>query len=183
VSPRVVLVRHGKAAAGWGDDLDPGLDATGVAQAERMSEELEGNGPLPIIVSPLRRTRETAAPLEHRWGRDAVIDPAVGEIPSPTEDLAERAAWLRDALAGRWTDLGSHYEEWRQQVIHRLLAIGQETVVVSHFVAINVAVGAALGDDRVICFRPGYCSRTVLEVEDGELRVVELGDESATTVL
>ena len=42
----------------------------------------------------------------------------------------------------------------RDDVIVALAAISEDTVVVSHFVAINVAVGAALDDPRVTCFRP-----------------------------
>ena len=36
--PRLTLVRHGRAAAGWGDDLDPGLDDLGRAQAESVAK-------------------------------------------------------------------------------------------------------------------------------------------------
>jgi broad specificity phosphatase PhoE len=184
VSRRLVLVRHGKAAAGWGDDPDPGLDPSGRAQAEHMAAAVAADGrPRPILVSPLRRTRETAAALEQRWGVAAAVDEAVGEIPSPTDDLAERAAWLAEALQGTWADLGPVYAGWRQRVVERLVATEEDTVVVTHFVAINAAVGAALGDDRVVSFRPGYCSQTVLDVGAGGLRVVSLGDGSATRVL
>ena len=34
---RLILVRHGRAAGGWDDDLDPGLDDLGRAQAEAMA--------------------------------------------------------------------------------------------------------------------------------------------------
>ena len=52
------------------------------------------------MVSPLRRTRETAAALEQIWGVTAVVDDRVAEIPSPTDDLAARGAWLSPAMAG-----------------------------------------------------------------------------------
>ena len=55
-------------------------------------------------------------------------------------------------------------------------------MVISHFVVVNVAVGAATGNDRVRCFRPGHCSRTVLEVDDGGLKLVEMGSEQETEV-
>jgi broad specificity phosphatase PhoE len=64
-----------------------------------------------------------------------------------------------------------------------LLSVAADSVVVSHFIAINVAVGNVLGGDRVICFRPDNCSCTVLDVTDGALRVVELGAEAASRVL
>jgi broad specificity phosphatase PhoE len=87
---RLYLVRHGKAAASFSEGRDPGLDATGAAQAEAMAERLAPLGPLPIITSPLRRTRETAATLENRWRFTARIEPAVGEIPSPMQDPTAR---------------------------------------------------------------------------------------------
>ena len=60
---RLVLVRHGRAAAGWDADADPGLDATGREQADAVAAALAPEGPLPVVVSPMRRTRETAAPV------------------------------------------------------------------------------------------------------------------------
>src|SRR2546429_2313874 len=118
--PRLTLVRHGRAAAGWGDDLDPGLDELGKAQAEAMAEAVAESGPLPIIVSPLRRTRETAAPLEARWQREGKIDPAVGEIPSPTDDLAERGGWLGPVMRSSWDDQPPDLHTWRQAVLDAL---------------------------------------------------------------
>ena len=64
-------------------------------------------------------------------------------------------------------------------------AVGREqaeAVVVTHFICINVAVGAATGDDRVMSFSPANCSRTTLEVEGGRLRLVELGEQARTVV-
>ena len=63
--PRLHLVRHGRATGGWDVDPDPGLDPLGVEQADRLVERLAPLGPLPVVTSPLRRCRETAAPLAH----------------------------------------------------------------------------------------------------------------------
>jgi broad specificity phosphatase PhoE len=180
---RLYLVRHGKAAASFSEALDPGLDATGTAQAEAMAERLGPLGPLPIITSPLRRTRETAVPLEERWRFTARIEPAVGEIPSPMEDPAARGEWLRGVMASVWSAQTAELRAWRQDVADTLLALARPAVIVTHFVAINVAVGLAEGDDRVACFAPDHCSATVLDVEDGTLRLVRRGAERATQVL
>jgi broad specificity phosphatase PhoE len=180
---RLYLVRHGKAAAAFSEAPDPGLDATGVAQAEAMAERLAPLGPLPILTSPLRRTRETAMPLAQRWRFTARIEPAVGEIPSPMKDPAARGAWLRGVMAGMWAAQPEGLRVWRQHVVDTLLALPRRTVVVTHFVAINVAVGFAEGDDRVVGFAPDNCSVTVLDVEDGRLRLVRRGAERATQVL
>jgi broad specificity phosphatase PhoE len=45
----------------------------------------------------------------------------------------------------------------------------------SHYVAINAAVGAATGDDRMRIFGPDNCSVTTLDNAGGKLTVVELG--------
>jgi broad specificity phosphatase PhoE len=179
------LVRHGEAASGWGGDLDPGLSDLGRRQAEEVTHRLALLGPMPILTSPLRRTRETAEPLAARWGVEPVVDPAVGEIVAPAEHagLEARAAWLREAMAGTWSALGETHHAWRRLVVERLLLLEADTVVVTHFVAINVAVGAATGDDRVVCFAPGNCSVTTLRSEGGVLVVESLGGEARTQVL
>jgi broad specificity phosphatase PhoE len=143
------LVRHGEASAGWGSDADPGLSDLGHQQAAAMAASFTGE-PLPIITSPLRRARETAYALEQHWNTAALVEPGVGELPSPTEDLAERRAWLETALAQNWTDLGPRYTSWRTMVVHLLLGLRDDTVVVSHYVLINAVLGAATGSDAVI---------------------------------
>ncbi|HVF32627.1 MAG TPA: histidine phosphatase family protein [Acidimicrobiales bacterium] len=179
----VVLVRHGKAAAGWSDDLDPGLDDLGRRQAEAMADALHLFGPLPLYSSPLLRCWETATALGDRWGVEPVVCPDVGEVESPTADLAERGPWLRDVMAGRWSGQAPALQAWRQRVVDFLLSIeDQDAVVVSHFVAINAAVSFATGDDRVIVFAPDNCSRTELLVVGGRLEVVELGETASTHV-
>jgi broad specificity phosphatase PhoE len=55
--------------------------------------------------------------------------------------------------------------------------------IFTHFVAINAAVSAATGDDRVLSFQPGHASITVFEVEDGKLRLIERGRSAVTSVL
>ena len=57
-----------------------------------------------------------------------------------------------------------------------------DAVVATHFVAINVAVGAATGDDRVWCCSPAHASVTELMLDDGSLTLVTLGAETASQV-
>ncbi|MCC5857221.1 MAG: hypothetical protein JJT90_03630, partial [Ectothiorhodospiraceae bacterium] len=58
-----------------------------------------------------------------------------------------------------------------------------DTVVITHFIAINAAAGAALGDDRVVHFRPNHCSLTVLRRTGGRFELVSQGAEAETRVL
>jgi len=181
--PRVWLVRHGHAAAGFSDEHDPGLDDVGRAQASAMATMLGPRGPMPIVVSPMRRTLETATPLEAAWGVAARVDPRVAEIPSPTDDLHERGAWLSQAMAGTWADLGPAYEAWRDHLVAAMADLDHDTVVVSHFIAINALVGRAVDDDRVMHIALGNCSVTTIDVESpGHLAVVELGAQAVTEV-
>ena len=176
------MVRHGKAAAGFDGHHDPGLDATGRAQATATARELAPIGPLALYSSPLARARETAEPLAAPWGSEIIIEPRVAEIPSPTEDLAARAAWLRQAMQGRWRDLDRELNAWRDRLIGCLLDLETDTVVVCHYVAINVAVGAATNDDRLVVFAPDNASVTLLENAGGKLNVLEFGRTAQTQI-
>lgn len=173
---RLYLVRHGRAAAGYGEDPDPGLDDLGRQQAQAMADQLGPLGPLPILTSPLLRARETAAALERRWNTMAVVEPSVAEIPSPSDDLAERHTWLQQVLAGNWSDLGPRYTSWRTMVTELLLQVHDDTVIVSHFIAINAAIGRATGDDRLMCAPVGNASITVIEHDGKVLRLVDPGE-------
>jgi broad specificity phosphatase PhoE len=181
--PRLYLVRHGRAAASFAEAADPGLDAVGHSQAEAVAERLAPIGPLALLTSPLKRARETSEPLAKIWRREVKVEPAVAEIPSPPElGLSERADWLRGLMGGSWRNASRDLAQWREEAIAALAAIGEDMVIFSHFIAINVAAGAAESDDRVILFRPDNCSVTILDVDNGALRLVERGHEAETKV-
>src|SRR5262245_36269665 len=149
--PRLYLVRHAKPAASWAEEPDPGLDPTGIGQARATAQQLAASlSRLSLYTSPLRRCRETAAPLAELWQRPAALMAEVAEIPSPPLDLDGRRAWLGAAMRGTWRDVydaappGSiDYLEWRRSLIGALAALTHDSVICTHFVAINVAVGAA----------------------------------------
>jgi broad specificity phosphatase PhoE len=186
---RIYLIRHGKPAAGWGDDDDPGLDETGKAQAKATAQALmalpAAERPTRVVSSPLRRCRETAQPFADAIGAPVEIDAAVGEIPTPAHlSLTERPHWLRSAFEGTWAEIQGdlNYEHWRRDVA-AAVAGRANTAVFSHFVAINAVISHLAGDDRVISFRPDHTSMTVLDVGDDGLSLVARGPEAATSVL
>jgi broad specificity phosphatase PhoE len=176
------LVRHGQAEAGYGDDPDPGLDDHGRDQALAVADVLAPLGPLPILVSPLRRCRETAEPLAHRWGAGVVIEPAITEVAAPVDDLARRSAWLRDAMSRRWPELEPAPRAWRRRLVARLLEVDSDTVLVTHFVAINAAIGEAVGDDRFLVERLANASITTLERRGEGLHLVRSGAHGCSEV-
>lgn len=184
----VHVIRHGKPASTWGDaDEDPGLDAVGLGQAEAVAAEILAlqQRPTRVVSSPLRRCRETAEPLARALGLELIIDPRVGEIPTPTALSAEeRPAWLRQAFGGRWDEIVGdlNYEDWARAVA---AAVREHAgaAVFSHFVALNAAVSVATGQAAVMAFRPDHCSRTVFEVDGDRLILVEKGREAQSQVL
>jgi broad specificity phosphatase PhoE len=189
--PRIYLVRHAKPAAAWGDDPDPGLDALGATQATAVAQHLAKTiARARVYTSPLRRCRETALPLCELWKCDAALMSSVAEVPSPALDSAARREWLTAGMRGTWRELhdgapaGSiDYLQWRRSVVDALLAVPHDCVVYTHFIAINVAAGAAQQREEVVCFRPDHASVTVLDAGPSGLRLVELGREAHTAVL
>ncbi|MET0337823.1 MAG: histidine phosphatase family protein [Caulobacter sp.] len=184
------MIRHGKPASTWGGaDEDPGLDEVGHDQARAAAEALmalpQSERPMRVISSPLRRCRETAQPFADALGVAVEIDPRVGEIPTPKALTGEeRPAWLRAAFGARWGEIEGDldYAGWAAGVAAAV--VGYEgCAVFSHFVALNAAVGTAIGDDRAVVFRPDHVSITVFEIKDGRLCLVERGAEASTQVL
>jgi broad specificity phosphatase PhoE len=180
---RAYLVRHGRAAAGWDTDPDPGLDELGREQALAVARRLAPLGPLDVVSSPLLRCRQTAFPLAAAWGSEVRVEPDIAEIPSPEGvPMAERVDWLRRSMAGTWAELGPRYTAFRDAVVAAIVALPADTVVFSHFVAINAVIGVAIGDDRLVSTSLDNCSVTVVDVVDGVLRLVETGHEADTLI-
>lgn len=100
----VYLVRHGEAAASWGESDDPGLSSLGKIQAINAADELSELQPLKIISSPKRRAIETAQPLAELWHVDITIDARVTEIPTPN-NIGDRSAWLKTIMQSDWQDM------------------------------------------------------------------------------
>lgn len=181
--PRLYLVRHGRAAAGWNTDPDPGLDDIGRRQAAATATRLAPLGPLAIVSSPLRRCQETAAALASHWSVAVQVNAGVAEIPSPDGvAMEDRVDWLRAAMRGEWAALGPRYQAFRDGVVDTLLGLAQDTVVFSHFVAINAAIGAAVHDDRLVIRSLDNASVTIVDAADGVLQLVEGGAEADTLI-
>jgi broad specificity phosphatase PhoE len=187
---RVYLIRHAKPSATWGgDDDDPGLDEHGRAQARRAAEALLAlppeHRPTRVVSSPLRRCQETARPYAEAIGATLEIDPAVGEIPTPSALSPEaRGPWLRQAFGGRWADIEGDldYDAWRHAAL-RAVASRERAAVFSHFVAINGVLTALASEPQVITLRPDHASISVFELQGGVLTLLERGPEASTQVL
>jgi broad specificity phosphatase PhoE len=184
------LVRHAKPASTYGDSIDPGLDETGAAQAAQVAGDLSGlPNRLPIYTSPLRRCRETARPLAELWGVQPLVLSEIGEVPAPPLSLKERQVWLRKAMVSDWASLQSSapdgspdYAAWRSTLLDAVRAMSGDAVIFSHFIAINVVVGAATGSEGVVTFRPDHASVTIVEAGDNGIFIKALGRETGSGV-
>jgi len=179
---KIYLVRHGQATAGWGLKIDPGLNDLGRSQAQTAAHKLAPLGPLPILSSPKARARETAAPLAALWAMRPTIEKRVGEIRFPSETPADRVRWLKLVMVDRWSNLAPELQQCRREVIEALLGLVNDTVVFTHFIAINAALSHATQDQRVISFRPDNASITIMETNGDKLYLVERGQEAETNI-
>jgi broad specificity phosphatase PhoE len=179
---RLVVVRHGEAAAGFGDAADPGLSPKGLAQAEGLAGRLAELGRRPVFSSPMRRARETAEPLAERYGVSVAVAPVLREVPSPTADLAERRTWLRGALAGGWSDLSDEVAEWRDAILEAAAGVRFPQVWVSHFVVMNALVASTLGREEVTVFRPDHCAIVELDIIDGVVSIAHLPGDADSLI-
>ncbi len=186
-SIRIALVRHGRASAGWDTALDPELDDLGRTQADGVAQKLVsifGEAEIEIISSPLMRCQQTAIPFAKLVSADVRVCSEVTEIPSPVGiEMSDRVDWLRKVMQGNWADLGENYLEFRDAIIKFVRAIDQNTVIFSHFIAINAIVGSIIQDDRLVIHKLDNCSVTVLQIgSDGALRIVQGGHEADTLI-
>lgn len=180
---RLYLVRHGEPSGTWADSADPGLTELGRAQAQVAADRLRLVQPKQIVTSPLRRAVETAMPLSFALGLQPIVAHQVAEIPTPANmSLEHRSEWLRAIMARGWSQTDPVLRAWRDTVVDSLTRLQVDTAVYSHFVAINSALGASIGDDRVMCFNPAHASVTVLETNGRVMSLVELGTTAETTV-
>jgi broad specificity phosphatase PhoE len=186
VPDRIYLIRHARPLSAWnGGGDDPGLSALGCGEAMDAAGSLLSlaERPLSIVSSPMARCRETAEAFAARSGLPLVIDPRVGEVPTPAE-VADRPAWLKGVLNARWSQIppetGLH--AWKAQVT--AAALGHEgAAVFTHFVAINAIVSTLIGADRVVVFEPDFASITTLARDGGGWRLQQQGRRAATSVL
>ena len=181
----LVLIRHGEPAAAWGGSAaDPGLSALGREQARAAAERLSELGQLDVVSSPMRRCWETAAPFAEATGRPPILEPRVSEVVAPPE-VTDRRVWLQQTFPWRggapllWTSLAPELHAWREAMLGYVRGLNADAAIFTHFIAINVIVGAALERDETIVCRPAHASITELKLDCGALRLVRVGAEMA----
>lgn len=186
-----MLIRHARPERLELDEgpADPPLDATGAAQAEALASWLVDEGLDALYTSPLRRARETAAPVAARLGLQPVVADGVAEWDRdasayiPTEDLPRVApdVW-RAMTGGDWDALGIDLPAFLHRVATTLERIaadhrGQRVAVVCHGGVINAWAAQVLGLSRTLFFEPDYTSLSrFLVASSGQTSVRSLNE-------
>lgn len=165
------LIRHAlpERVEGVVGGADPGLAEAGHEQAARLAAWL---APVPFTAvwsSPLRRARETAAPLAAALGMDPVVDDDLAEWDReadayiPLEELkAEGDPRWQELVDGTWAgeDEGAAFAERLIAAMERIVAShpGGDVAVVCHGGVINVYLAHVLGLAEAMFFHPDYTS-------------------------
>jgi len=183
----LLLIRHAlpvRVDEGTVDGpADPHLAALGVQQAEALADWLAGETVHAIWSSPMRRARETAAPLSSRLGLPVQVDEGLAEYDRgagsyiPIEEL-------KAANDPRWTQLPERPEEFQRDVVTAIEAIvaahpGERVAVVCHGGVINAYAGHVLGLTDPLFFLPAYTSVSRILAASTGTRSIESLNESA----
>lgn len=143
---------------------DPALAPLGVRQSDALAGWLAAEPIHAIWSSPMRRARETAAPLAARLGLDVRIDDGLAEYDKhslsyiPIEEL-------KAANDPRWNQLPERPEEFAAEVVEAVERVieahpRQRVAVVCHGGVINAYAGHVLGIADPLFFLPAYTSIT-----------------------
>jgi broad specificity phosphatase PhoE len=195
----LVLVRHAQpvrveqgTVAG---PADPGLSDTGHAQAARLADWLAAEPIDAVLTSPLRRARETAAPLAATLGVGAEVVDGVAEYDAsageyiPIEELREAKdeRWYA-TIEGRWADVGGvDPREFQRQVVPAVEELverfaGQRVVVVTHGGVLNVFLAHVVGTEHLLWFHPEYTSISrVVAARTGQRSLATLNETAHLT--
>jgi probable phosphoglycerate mutase len=177
----IYLIRHGEAAAGWGEDPDPGLSHLGHRQALQVRDELECYDYLRIISSPLKRAQETAQPLATTLRISIELDESFREIPSPV-DIDDRQAWLSGFMKQRWSEQGPDIAAWRERAWSKLFECERHTAIFTHFMIINSICCQLTEKPETLCCVPDNGSIMHLQLEGDSLELVNIGRQQQTKV-
>ncbi|MEO6571566.1 MAG: histidine phosphatase family protein, partial [Ilumatobacteraceae bacterium] len=194
----LILVRHGLPERREATDgpADPPLAAIGHLQAEHMADYLASEHIDAIYTSPMRRARQTAAPLAERLGMAAVVVDDVAEYDRnasdyiPLEELkAANDPRFHDFAAGIGTGTGTGldvHEGFVERVLGAIESIidrhrGERVAVVCHGGVINVYLASLLGvtTEPPGFFYPNYTSiHRVAASSSGVRSVVTVNETS-----
>jgi probable phosphoglycerate mutase len=167
----LLIIRHGLPVRI--DDAqgpaDPELSETGHEQARRVADWLRHEKITAVYTSPMRRARQTAAPLGEVLGLEPIVDDEVAEFDRgqhfyvPLEELkAARDPRYEALMRGESMDEVDPYT-FREVVtvaIERIIESnpGGTVAIVCHGGVINAYASHVLGLEFPLFFQPTYTS-------------------------
>jgi len=192
----LIFVRHAepvRVEAAPGDPpADPPLTEAGHAKAHLVCQWLAAETIDHIVTSPLRRARETAAPLAAGLGIDPEVVDGIGEFDRrdssyiPFEEIPRDHDRFSAMVEGRWTDIDGWTDPltFREETVAAVESLverfpGGRVAVFTHAGVVNVYLGHVLGIARSLWFYPGYASLSrVAAARTGERGVVSVNETS-----
>ncbi|MFV0258129.1 MAG: histidine phosphatase family protein [Acidimicrobiales bacterium] len=164
---------------------DPELTEVGHRQAKAVAEWLGSETLNALYTSPMRRARQTAAPLEALTGLTATVVPGVREYDAeastyiPGEVMrSDKEAWRRflaNEMAADRSAFAAEVAESLQALIaaHR----GDRIAVICHGGVINMWATELLGLEPQMFFNPDYTSiNRFRAASSGERSIVSLNE-------
>jgi probable phosphoglycerate mutase len=187
----LILIRHGlplRQENAAGQPADPPLSEEGRAQAAAVAAWLAAEPFEALYTSPLRRARETAAPLARAQELQVRVEPDVIELDHesdryvPLEELKveDPEAWRALLTAEGYG--GVDVPAFRQRVVGALERIierhqGGRVAVACHGGVVNAWASHLLGLEEPLFFEPAYTSVSrFLAARSGERSIRSLNE-------
>ena len=184
------LIRHALPVRIDGGDgpADPQLAPSGAEQAALLGSWWSKQGISAIYSSPMRRARETAAPLAAATGLDVVLDDGLKEFDAhldfyvPIEELrADEAVW--EKLVEEWLSPEAEVarQEFRRGVVTTIDAIAAEhgderVAVVCHGGVINAYLSSLISLPGTMWFEPAYTSVSRALVDGDYKQIISVNE-------
>jgi probable phosphoglycerate mutase len=181
----LLLIRHARPLRAHGGEgpADPALSPLGLRQSEALADWLADERLDAIYASPLRRARETAAPLAAKLGLDVGIDESVREYDADAVEYIPMEE-LKAAGDPRWNEVPDALPEFRERVIHGIERLvkahtSERIAVVCHGGVVNVYVAWVVRTRTELFFLPHYTSVSRVLASGGGQRSVDTINETA----
>ena len=188
----LLLIRHALPirVEGASGPADPPLSDAGHRQSAALVRWLAPEPLDALVVSPMARARETAAPLAAARGLEPVVHEGVAEFDKDADSYVPMEE-LKAAGDPRWQEIvdGGYFgegaltpEEFQATVVGAVEEViagnaGATAAVVCHGGVINAYLAHVLGIPDLLFFEPGYTSITrVRASRRGHRMVVSLNE-------
>jgi len=86
-------------------------------------------------------------------------------------------------MAGTWQELGQQFVDYKNAIGNFVNNLQHDTVIFSHFIAINAVIGFVTNKDQLMVASLDNCSITTFYIdENNKITLGDTGNEATTTV-